>query len=75
MINIDFVIGLPWFRNQFDSIWVIVDWMTKSAHFLHVRTTFLVEDYAKYLHEIVKRHRIPVLTIFDRGTQFSSYLW
>lgn len=57
MINIDFVICIPWSRNQCDLIWVIVYRMTKTANFLLVRTSFLVKDYAKlYLAEFVKFH-------------------
>lgn len=46
-----------------------MDRMIKSAHFLSVRTNFLVEDYARlYIHEIVKLYRVPVLIISNRGT-------
>ena len=51
-INMDFVVGLPKTRKYFDSIWVVVDRMTKSAHFLPVKTTYGAKDYAKlYIHE------------------------
>lgn len=43
----DFVKGLPHTRRQHDSIWVIVDRMTKSAYFLPVHTSYLAEDYAR----------------------------
>ena len=46
-INMYFVIGLPWSKNQFDSIWVFMDRMTKSAHFLLVRINYSTDDYAK----------------------------
>lgn len=50
----NFIMGLPWSQNQYDSIWVIVDWMTKSAHFLPVRTNYSREDYTKlFIQEIV----------------------
>ncbi|KAH0775071.1 hypothetical protein KY290_012208 [Solanum tuberosum] len=53
MINMDFITGLPRSRKQHDSIWVIVDRMTKSAHFLPVKTTNSTEDYAKlYIQEV-----------------------
>ncbi|WMV19777.1 hypothetical protein MTR67_013162 [Solanum verrucosum] len=53
MISMDFITGLPRFRRQHDSIWVIVDRMTKSAHFLPVKTTHSAEDYAKlYIQEV-----------------------
>ncbi|WMV18474.1 hypothetical protein MTR67_011859 [Solanum verrucosum] len=51
----DFVVGLPRTRRQYDSIWVIVDRLTKSAHFLPVKVSYSAEDYAKlYIKEIVK---------------------
>ncbi|WMV58267.1 hypothetical protein MTR67_051652 [Solanum verrucosum] len=53
MINMDFITSLPRSRRQHDSIWVIVDRMTKSAHFLSIKTTHLAEDYAKfYIQEV-----------------------
>ncbi|WMV24306.1 hypothetical protein MTR67_017691 [Solanum verrucosum] len=53
MINMDFITGLPRTQRQHYSIWVIIDRVTKSAHFLAVKTTNLVEDYAKlYINEI-----------------------
>ncbi|KAH0723877.1 hypothetical protein KY290_005311 [Solanum tuberosum] len=55
VINMDFIASLPRTRRQHDSIWVIGDIVTKSAHFLAVKTTDLVEDYAKlYIDEIVR---------------------
>ncbi|WMV18912.1 hypothetical protein MTR67_012297 [Solanum verrucosum] len=51
----DFVVGLPRTRRQHDSIWVVVDRLTKSAHFLPVKVSYSVEDYAKlYIKEFVK---------------------
>ena len=76
MINMDFVIGLPRTSWKFDSIWVIVDRLTKSAHFLPVRTTYTVEEYAKlYIKEIVRLHGVPISIISDRGTQFTANFW
>ncbi|XP_059290726.1 uncharacterized protein LOC132044255 [Lycium ferocissimum] len=61
VINMDFITGLPCCHRKFDSIWVIVDRLTKSAYFLPVRTTHAAEDYAKlYLKEIVRLPGIPV---------------
>ncbi|XP_060212021.1 uncharacterized protein LOC132639598 [Lycium barbarum] len=54
VVNIDFISGLPRSQRRFNSIWVIVDRLTKSANFLPVRTTYSTEDYAKlYIKEIV----------------------
>ena len=76
VINMDFITGLPRSRRKYDSIWVIVDSLTKSAHFLPVRTTYMAEDYAKlYLKEIVRLHGVPVSIISDRGTQFTAKFW
>ncbi|PBO41486.1 hypothetical protein CKX42_26515, partial [Escherichia coli] len=75
-INMDFVVGLPKTRKGFDSIWVVVDRMTKSAHFLPVKTTYGAQDYARlYIHDLVRLHGIPLSIISDRGTQFTSHFW
>ncbi|XP_019234434.1 PREDICTED: transcription factor PCF7-like [Nicotiana attenuata] len=75
-INMDFIMGLPRPHRKFDSIWVIVDRLTKSAHFLPVRSTYTVEDYAKlYIKEIVRLHGVPVSIISDRGAQFTAHFW
>jgi len=75
-INMDFVVGLPRTRRQHDSIWVIVDRLTKSAHFLPVKVSYSAEDYAKlYIKEIVKLHGAPLSIISDRGAQFTSHFW
>ena len=64
-INMDFVVDLLRTRKQHDSIWVIVDRMTKSAHFIPVKSTYRVEDYAKlYIDEIVRWHGISFVYHF-----------
>lgn len=56
--------GLPWSRNQYDLIWVIMDRITKSAHFMPMRTNYSGEEYAKlFIQEIVKLHGAPVCII------------
>ncbi|WMV13559.1 hypothetical protein MTR67_006944, partial [Solanum verrucosum] len=73
-VNMDFVVGLPRTRRQHDSIWVIVDRLTKSTHFLPVKVSYSVEYYAKlYIKEIVKFHVAPLSIISDRGAQFTSH--
>ncbi|KAH0776371.1 hypothetical protein KY290_007782 [Solanum tuberosum] len=68
--------GLPRSRRQHDSIWVIVDRMTKSAHFLSAKTTHSAEDYARlYIQEVVRLHGIPVSIISDTGAQFTAQFW
>jgi hypothetical protein len=72
----DFVVGLPRTQKGHDSIWVIVDRLTKSAHFIPVRTTYGGEKLAKlYVENIVKLHGVPSKIVSDRGTQFTSRFW
>ena len=76
VINKDFITELPHTRRQHDSIWVIVDRMTKSSRFFAVKTTYSAEDYAKlYLTEIVRLPGVPLSIISERGPQFTSYFW
>ncbi|KAH0695924.1 hypothetical protein KY289_013406 [Solanum tuberosum] len=73
-VNMDFFVGLPRTQRQHDSIWVIVDRMTKSAHFIPVKVTFLAEDYAKlYIKEVVKLHGVSLSIISNRGAQITSH--
>ena len=67
----DFVIRLPRSRDGYDSIWVIVDKLTKSAHFLLVKATFSVAKLARlYIKHIVCLHRVSVSIISNRGLVF-----
>jgi hypothetical protein len=69
----DFIVGLPRTRNGHDSVWVIVDRLTKVAHFIPVRTTYGGDKLAKlYIDCIMKLHGVPKRTVSDRGTQFTS---
>ena len=69
----DFVSGLPKSSECYDSIWVIVDRMTKSSHFLLVKTTDPVRKLAKlYLKEIVRLHGVPVSIMSDHHARFTS---
>ena len=75
-INMVFVVVLPKNRRQHDSIWVIVDMMTKFAHFILLKYTYRAEDYARpYIYEILIWHGIPLSIISDRGAQFTSHFW
>nr|XP_009800441.1 PREDICTED: uncharacterized protein LOC104246331 [Nicotiana sylvestris] len=72
----DFITGLPRSLRKHDSIWVIVDRLTKSAHFLPVNTTDSAEDYAKlYIKEIVQLHGTPLSIISHHGAQFTANFW
>ena len=70
-ISMDFIVGLPKTSKGYDSIWVIVDRLTKSAHFLPVKTIYTAKQYAQlYMDRIVSLHGIPKTIILDRGAQF-----
>ena len=72
----DFVSGLPRSRRGCDCIWVIVDRLTKSAHFLAKRSTNNVGQLAKlFIKEIVRLHRVLVSIVFDRDPLFTSRFW
>jgi hypothetical protein len=67
----DFIIDLPNTSQKHDSIWVIVDRLTKTAHFIPVHTTYNAKRYAEiYLNRIVCLHSVPKTIISDRSTQF-----
>jgi hypothetical protein len=75
-ISMDFIVGLPNTSQRHDSIWVIVDRLTKTAHFLPVHTTYNAKKYAEiYLDQIVRLHVIPKTIISDRGAQFIARFW
>jgi hypothetical protein len=70
-ITMDFIVGLPNTFLKHDSIWVIVDRLTKTAHFLPMHTTYNVKKYVEiYLDQIVRLHGIPKMIISNRGAQF-----
>ncbi|KAL5540026.1 hypothetical protein UlMin_046190 [Ulmus minor] len=72
-IAMDFIVGLPKTTNKYDSIWVVVDRLTKSAHFLPVRTTYTADQLAElYVHEIVRLHGVPLSIISDRDSRFTA---
>jgi hypothetical protein len=68
-ISKDFIVGLPLTSRKFDLIWVIMDRLTKSAHFIPVNTTYKVQKYAEiYIACVLCLHRVPKMTISDRGS-------
>jgi hypothetical protein len=74
-ICMDFIVGLPNTSQHHDSIWVIVDRLTKTAHFLPVHTTHKAEKYADlYIDQIVCLHGIPRTIVSDRGARFWEQL-
>ncbi|GKE53216.1 putative reverse transcriptase domain-containing protein, partial [Tanacetum coccineum] len=75
-ITMDFITKLPKSSQGFDTIWVIVDRLTKSAHFLPMRENDPLDKLARlYLNRIVARHKIPVSIICDRDGRFTSNFW
>ncbi|KAI3762549.1 hypothetical protein L1987_52980 [Smallanthus sonchifolius] len=75
-ISMDFITKLPKTSSGYDTIWVIVDRLTKSAHFLPIKETDKTEKLAKlYIKEIVARHGVPISIISDRDSRFVSRIW
>jgi hypothetical protein len=69
----DFIVGLPRTAKGFDSIWVIIDRLTKITHFLPVKVKYPVNAYAElYIARILSLHGIPKTIVSDRGPQFVS---
>ncbi|KAJ9544913.1 hypothetical protein OSB04_024620 [Centaurea solstitialis] len=72
-ISMDFVTMLPKTKKGHDSIWVIIDRLTKSAHFLPIKESFSIDRLAQlYVDEIVMRHGVPISIISDRDSRFTS---
>jgi len=72
----DFIVGLPNTSQNHDSIWVIVDRLTKTAHFIPVNTTYSAKRYAEiYLDQIDRLHRVSKTIIYDRGALFVARFW
>ena len=72
----DFVVGLPLIGRKHDSVWVVVDRLTKSSHFLPVRTDYSLDKLVElYIKEIVRFHGIPIFIISYRDPRFTSRFW
>ena len=74
----NFVTHLPQTAQRHDAVWVIVDRLTKSAHFLAMRITFTLERFCRlYIREIVRLHGVPVSIVLDRDPMFTVHkrLW
>jgi hypothetical protein len=75
-IGMDFIVGLPRTQAGYDSIWVIVDRLTKVAHFIPVKMTYSGAKFAElYMSQIVCLHGVPKKIVLDRGSQFTSKFW
>jgi hypothetical protein len=75
-ISMDFIVGLPMIAHKFDSIWVIVDRLTKSTHSIPVDTKYRVQKYADiYIAHMLCLHGVLKMIISDRGSQFVARFW
>ena len=75
-ITLDFLVGLPLTRRKHDSVWVVIDRLTKLDHFLSVRTDYSLDKLAElYIKEIVRLHGIPISIISDRDPRFTLRFW
>ena len=73
MIAIDFVSSLPRTSSDYDAIWVMVDKLTKTAHFLPIKKTYSIDRLARlYVNRIVCLHGVLVSIVSDRGATFTS---
>jgi hypothetical protein len=72
----EFIVGLPRTQKGYDSIWVIVDRLTKVANFISVKTTYKGSQLAElYMSRIVCLHGVPKKIVCDQGSQFTSRFW
>ena len=72
----DFIVGLPLTAGRHDSIFVVIDTLMKSAHFIPVRTTYQALNIARiFISEIVRLHGVPQKIISDRGLVFTGRFW
>ncbi|WMV59340.1 hypothetical protein MTR67_052725 [Solanum verrucosum] len=75
-ITLDILTRLPLTLGEFYSIWVIVDRLTNSSHFIHVKTNYNAEQFSRiYIREFVRLHGLPISIVPDRGAQFTSHFW
>ena len=66
--------GLPRMTRGYDSIWVIIDRLIKSAHFLPIKKTYPLNRFARvYIEEIMKLHGVPASIVSDRDPRFTSH--
>ena len=71
-----FIIGLPNSSQKLDSIWVIIDRLSKTAHFLPVHTTYSAKKYAEiYLDQVIRLRGVRKMIISDREAQFVARFW
>jgi transposase InsO family protein len=74
--SMDFIVGLPLTARRHDSIFIVVDTLTKSAHFIPMCMMYQVPYIARvFISEIVRRHGVPKRIISDRGSVFTRHFW
>jgi transposase InsO family protein len=72
----DFLMVLPRTQARYDTIWVIVNRLTKAAYFISVKVKYSLEKLTElYLHEIVRLHGVPKSIVSDRDPHFTSRFW
>ena len=72
----DFVTKLPRTPKGYDAIWIIIDRLTKSVHFLQIKEMYPTEILARlYIDKIVTRHGVPLSIVSDRDNCFTSNFW
>ncbi|KAD4385227.1 hypothetical protein E3N88_25395 [Mikania micrantha] len=75
-ITMDLITKLPKTRNRYDTIWVIVDRLSKSSHFITIKETYSSKKMSEiYVKEVMARHGVPVTILSDRDTRFTSRFW
>jgi hypothetical protein len=75
-ITMDFVVGLPRSPRGRDAIWVVVDRLTKSAHFIPMKTTNSTQELVPlYMKEVIRLHGVPKSIVSDRDSKFVSRFW
>ena len=72
----DFVTHLPRTLRRHDAVWVIMDRLTKSAHFLAVQMTFTLEEFCRlYMQDIVQLHGVTVSILSNMDPRFTAHFW
>jgi hypothetical protein len=75
-ISMYFIVGLPLTACKYNLIWVIMDRVTKSTHFILMNTNYNVHKYAEiYIARVLCLHEVPKMIVFDRGSQFVARFW
>ena len=75
-VSMDFITGFPRTLMGYTVIWIIVDKLTKSTHFITRKSTYTASKWRYlYMTEIVRLHRVPVFIVSDRDARFTSMFW